>query len=519
MATVLATKKVLSEGQLLTWSPLTHANNAGDKRSVPGGSKTVQVTGTFDGATVLIQGSNDGTTFATLKDPNGNAVSFTAAGLKSIQDDVLWIRPSHSGGTATESLTISVVAFRAPRALITDGSITAKNVASDAFVTVCNPDGTGHYTTIKAAVDAGKRYLLIKGQHTVTVGSSFGDSNYTIAWAPDAKVLLVGAITLFSVPDGLTEERYYHFHTPTVEGDDTAAQTFFKSLDTNSYPVPYIHDPYIEGVNRILHFAAGDETWTRAYRGYIEGGKILPIPSRSDNEFLKMDVAHGNFMFPGGIWITRTMMYDQVDFQNGGWKIDCDGDLILDDVFITLDGHCHIAGGALIGSLNLYSKAFLSDGTDSLEVHGNVWWGTSWWDWVYCIGIALKLDQSWSIVGIYLSKSNLTFNAIGCTVGHVSTAGAAYVPAVGVDVLAGAHDCLIESSVFCDFATAAIRSAATGTRVVGSKFNVVAGKAIVDTGAGDFTLVTGCKGLGAANANCTLAANSKAVVGTGINLA
>lgn len=62
--------------------------------------RTVQVFGTFGSGTVVIQGSNDdGTTWATLTDPLGNALSFTSAGMKQITELPQFIRPSVSGGT------------------------------------------------------------------------------------------------------------------------------------------------------------------------------------------------------------------------------------------------------------------------------------------------------------------------------------------------------------------------------------------------------------------------------------
>lgn len=61
--------------------------------------KSVQVTGTFGGATLVLEGSNDGTTYFTLKDPTGGSdgtdadVSFTAAGLKEVNPNTAFVRP------------------------------------------------------------------------------------------------------------------------------------------------------------------------------------------------------------------------------------------------------------------------------------------------------------------------------------------------------------------------------------------------------------------------------------------
>ena len=69
--------------------------------------RSVQVTGTFGSATVLIKGSNDGTTYATLNNPADAALSFTATGLEGIAEATAYLQPSISGGTS-QSLNIYV---------------------------------------------------------------------------------------------------------------------------------------------------------------------------------------------------------------------------------------------------------------------------------------------------------------------------------------------------------------------------------------------------------------------------
>ena len=58
-----------------------------------------------DSATVVLQGSNDGITYATLKDPSGANLSFTAAGYAEFSSGAAFIKPSISGGTG-DSLNI-----------------------------------------------------------------------------------------------------------------------------------------------------------------------------------------------------------------------------------------------------------------------------------------------------------------------------------------------------------------------------------------------------------------------------
>jgi len=77
--------------------------------------KSFQVEGTFGSATVICQGSNDGTNYETLHDLNGNAVSFTAAGLKSVEEVVRYVRPSASGGSGSQSVTVSMLMVKRGR--------------------------------------------------------------------------------------------------------------------------------------------------------------------------------------------------------------------------------------------------------------------------------------------------------------------------------------------------------------------------------------------------------------------
>lgn len=61
----------------------------------------ITITGTFGGATVTVEGSNDGTTFVGLTDPQGNAISKTSAAIEQITEVPRYIRPAKSGGSST----------------------------------------------------------------------------------------------------------------------------------------------------------------------------------------------------------------------------------------------------------------------------------------------------------------------------------------------------------------------------------------------------------------------------------
>lgn len=63
--------------------------------------RTVAVTGTFGGATVTVEGSNDKVNWFTLNDNAGAALTFTAAGMKLILENPVYVRAKTAGGAGT----------------------------------------------------------------------------------------------------------------------------------------------------------------------------------------------------------------------------------------------------------------------------------------------------------------------------------------------------------------------------------------------------------------------------------
>ncbi len=75
--------------------------------------RSVHVSGTFGGSTVVLNGSNTGTNFFGLHDLQDAAFSVTSEGLEQIQEGVLQYQPAASGGTG-QSLTVTML-FVGPR--------------------------------------------------------------------------------------------------------------------------------------------------------------------------------------------------------------------------------------------------------------------------------------------------------------------------------------------------------------------------------------------------------------------
>jgi hypothetical protein len=70
---------------------------------------SVQISGTFGGATVTLQHSNDGTTWVTAKDVRGNDVTATAAAIFEVSLSSAYIRPAIASGSANAVNVIAVM--------------------------------------------------------------------------------------------------------------------------------------------------------------------------------------------------------------------------------------------------------------------------------------------------------------------------------------------------------------------------------------------------------------------------
>lgn len=117
MATVNPTNQDISgDGsvRVLTWTPLTTTNADGAPAEwVRWADRCIQFTGTFGaGGTVKLQGSNDGSNWFDLTDPQGNAISKTTASIEQVLEMTRYVRPFVSAGDGTTALTATLVLRR-----------------------------------------------------------------------------------------------------------------------------------------------------------------------------------------------------------------------------------------------------------------------------------------------------------------------------------------------------------------------------------------------------------------------
>ena len=98
-----------------TWTPLAASGDIGQAlQRTDLADRSVQVTGTFAAATIVFEGSNDGSNYFTLSNPAGAALSFTAAGLMQVNQPVAFVRPHVTLGSGA-SLTVAMTARRTMR--------------------------------------------------------------------------------------------------------------------------------------------------------------------------------------------------------------------------------------------------------------------------------------------------------------------------------------------------------------------------------------------------------------------
>lgn len=110
MAEITATREHAADrSQIITWEEMGNADTGSSVKAPDYPDKTFQITGTFGGATVTIEGSNDGTNWETLTDVAGNSASYTAAAMAAIAENPLYIRAATTGGSGTDvDVTVAI---------------------------------------------------------------------------------------------------------------------------------------------------------------------------------------------------------------------------------------------------------------------------------------------------------------------------------------------------------------------------------------------------------------------------
>lgn len=95
-----------------TWDGLAAGDDGEPVRLAVYSDRSIQVSGTFGGASVTIGGSNDGVTYHALTDTAGEPLTLTSGALKQIVELPVFLKPRVFGGDGTTALTVTLAGRR-----------------------------------------------------------------------------------------------------------------------------------------------------------------------------------------------------------------------------------------------------------------------------------------------------------------------------------------------------------------------------------------------------------------------
>lgn len=114
MANITPNKTEMAQQVTLwKWEHLTSADGAGvplGKQFSEYADRSVQIAGSFDGASVLIEGSHDGVNYHPVTDPQGNDISKTVAAREQMVELDLFVRPRLVNAGAATDITVTILA-------------------------------------------------------------------------------------------------------------------------------------------------------------------------------------------------------------------------------------------------------------------------------------------------------------------------------------------------------------------------------------------------------------------------
>jgi hypothetical protein len=117
MPTIVATVSDLPNKQdkaaEVRWGPMANGDDGNAVEMVEYADRSIQVIGTFGaGGSIALQGSNDGSNWTTLNDPQGLPLDISSSKIESIQELARFMRPLVTGGDGSTSLTVYLIIRR-----------------------------------------------------------------------------------------------------------------------------------------------------------------------------------------------------------------------------------------------------------------------------------------------------------------------------------------------------------------------------------------------------------------------
>ena len=94
------------------WASMAADDDGEPVRLAVYSDRSIQVAGTFGGASVTIGGSNDGVTYHALHDTLGNAMTLTEGKLQQIVELPIYLKPRVFGGDVSTDLRVTLAGRR-----------------------------------------------------------------------------------------------------------------------------------------------------------------------------------------------------------------------------------------------------------------------------------------------------------------------------------------------------------------------------------------------------------------------
>lgn len=113
MATRTATITYDTNRVTVVWTGLLNGDDGSVFEGYDWADASVQITGTFGaGGSINFTGSNDGTNYVVLTDPQGGVITKTGAAVEQVSEGMKSVKPVVTAGDGTTSLTVTMYARR-----------------------------------------------------------------------------------------------------------------------------------------------------------------------------------------------------------------------------------------------------------------------------------------------------------------------------------------------------------------------------------------------------------------------
>lgn len=370
----------------------------------------------------------------------------------------------------------------------------------------------GNANAVQAALDAahangpGGKLLVPPKTYAVAMNViTFKDSDVGIVFQPGAKFTTTGAGKLFKGPNGLTQRRYYEFYCGLFTNNNTALGIFMELADSESYVVPKFYGCRGTGWNILFDVTAGDLDYVNDVSIYVSDCKFGPAVGRTDNIPVRTVGNAASFLHGCTLWMHNSFLNDN-DVIDAPWTFDCGFEIVASSTaYILLGGTCKMNG--VEGPIKLY-------GYGGFTFYDLTWTGGNYW----CFNFAethISYGTLKFITGPWRIRTSIASGG-GIIVGYSDSTievDASSTAAVTVDVLAGAHRCVIKGR-FTDASTAAIRlTDATYCKIVDCHFaSTGTNKTVLEAGSAAANVISACTGLGSGGGYSLVEDNTSYVV-------